>query len=83
MPEERRVPVQGAGLWWLHESDTRRGGSHVPGTIAWEEHVEAWQDYTKRYPKQSAEKIAERGGFGYDELVDHLGHAPKTWKPRG
>lgn len=31
---------------------------------------------------QSAERLAERGGFGYWELTDLLGHEPKTWQPR-
>lgn len=53
-----------------------------PGTIAWAEHEEAWRDYNRRYHGQSAERIAERGGFGYGELVDHLGHPPRTWEPR-
>jgi hypothetical protein len=50
------------------------------GTISWAEHVEAWTDYAKRYgDRQSAERIAERAGFGYNELVTHLGHAPLTF----
>jgi hypothetical protein len=50
------------------------------GTISWAEHVEAWTDYAKHYKGQSAERIAERGGFGYNELVTHLGHAPVTFE---
>lgn len=74
MTEKRRAPVQAE---W--ESDRKR----VAGTITWEEHLEAYADYAKRYgTSQSAERLAERGGFGYDELVDHLGHAPTTWEPR-
>lgn len=70
---ERRAPVQG--------DHGRRGRPR--GTIAWDEHVEAWNDYAKRYgTSQSAERIAERGGFGYEELIDHLGREPHTWKPR-
>lgn len=56
---------------------------HEPGTIAWAEHLEAYVDYSKRYgTRQSADRIAERGGFGYRELVLFLGHAPTTWKAR-
>jgi hypothetical protein len=70
----RRAPVQG---------DYRRVGTRVPGTIAWAEHLEAFESYAARYGRsQSAERIAERGGFGYLELVDFLGHEPKTWEPR-
>jgi hypothetical protein len=82
MTEERRTPVQGDGLWWLREDDRRRLGSHRPGTIAWSEHLEAWTAYHKRWPDQSAGVVAERGGFFYNELVELLGHAPKTWVAR-
>ena len=51
------------------------------GTIAWAEHVEAWEQYAKRYRGQSAERIAERGGFGYHELVTFLGRDPETFVP--
>lgn len=40
------------------------------GTISWTEHEQAWQGYHRKYPNidQDAEKIAERGGFGWSEL---------------
>ena len=69
---ERRAPVQ-AG--W-DEDGIRRSGR---GTIAWSEHLEAWEGYNKRYPGQSAEKVAERGGFGPLELRQFLGHDPETF----
>jgi hypothetical protein len=54
-----------------------------PGTIAWAEHVEAYGAYSARYGhSQSAERLAERGGFCYGELCDFLGHEPKTWEVR-
>ena len=49
--------------------------------VTWEEHLEAWNAYHRRYPGQSAERIAERGGFGYWEITQLLGHGPKTWQP--
>lgn len=53
------------------------------GTIEWWEHLEAYEDYAKRYGRsQSAERLAERMGFSYSELVDHLGHEPTTWVAR-
>lgn len=56
---------------------------HHAGTISWEEHLEAYKDYSNRYGSgQSAERLAERGGFGYAELVDHLGREPRTWRKR-
>jgi len=81
-----RAPVQRETCGYLprrckeHPVDDPR---HSAGTIAWEEHVEAWNDYAKRYGRdQSAERLAQRGGFSYSELVDHLGHAPVTWEAR-
>ena len=81
MSEERRAPVQGDEGWHL-PAHRQAPGTMRPGTIAWAEHEEAWRDYNRRYHGQSAERIAERGGFGYGELVDHLGHPPRTWEPR-
>jgi hypothetical protein len=38
--------------------------------IPWEVHVHAWQVYAALgHGSQSAERIAERGGFGWSELV--------------
>lgn len=52
------------------------------GTIAWPEHLRAWIAYARTYgTDQSAERIAERGGFGVSELVTQLGHMPRTWEP--
>lgn len=74
MTEDRRAPVQGE----------RHQGRTVPaGTVSWEEHVAAWEVYGKRFLNgQSAERIAERGGFGYSELVELLGRDPETWERR-
>jgi hypothetical protein len=62
---ERRAPVNGP----------------PGGTIAWSEHVEAWEAYHRQYRDQDAERIAARGGFGLVELVWQLGHMPVTWAP--
>ena len=81
MPEERRAPVQGRPKS-IRRARAEKPGD-PPGTISWEEHEEAYRDYARRYgTSQSAERLAERGGFGYDELVDHLKRAPTTWRPR-
>lgn len=69
---ERRAPVQGDGKPW----------SRPPGTISWEEHLEAWEVYDRRFHGQTAARIAERGGFGFAELVGLLGRKPTTWRPR-
>lgn len=71
-PRCSRAPVQ--------QSD-RANPQRPRGTVAWWEHELAWHDYHRRWPGQSAERIAERGGFGWDELVDQLGHEPTTWQP--
>lgn len=69
----RRAPVQ-----------ANRELGKAPGTIAWTEHLEAWNGYASKYgSSQSAERMAERGGFCYGELIMFLGHEPKTWTPRG
>lgn len=72
---ERRAPVQG------NYRIAKGQSGHGPGTIAWWEHEQAWESYASRYGRsQSAERLAERAGFCYLELVDFLGHAPTTWK---
>lgn len=72
---ERRAPVQG-DLFAHHGTGT------AAGTIAWSEHVAAWEVYASRYGKgQSAERIAERGGFGHGELRMFLGHDAETFRP--
>jgi len=74
--EKRLAPVQGD-----HHIAKGQPGRE-PGTITWAEHLDAYAPYAKRYGRdQSAERIAERGGFGYRELTDQLGHPPKTWRP--
>lgn len=68
----RRAPVQYS-----------RPLKKAPGSIAWEEHMRAWSAYDAKWRcGQTAERIAERGGFGYEELVEFLGGEPKTWEPR-
>jgi hypothetical protein len=49
------------------------------GTVAWWEHLEAWNKYQRKHKGQSAERIAERAGFGYQELTTLLGHEPTTY----
>ncbi len=41
--------------------------------------MEAWHGYERLYPGQSAERVAERGGFGHEELRAFLGHEPATF----
>jgi len=75
----RRAPVQGE----LRHDPSGRPARGL-GTISWEEHEQAWALYAGKYGRdQSAQRIAERGGFGWHELVDLLGHEPTTWAPAG
>jgi hypothetical protein len=68
---DRRAPVQG-----------NREYGKPAGTVAWWEHEKAWQVYSRLYGNgQSAERIAERCGFCYGELVEFLGEKPTTWEP--
>jgi len=83
MSDEKRAPVQGDGQYCLREDDRRRAGARCPGSVAWWEHEAAWLGYAKRFPgcarDQDAKCIAERGGFGYSEMTEYLGHEPTTW----
>lgn len=76
---ERRVRVQNDDAGKLGDITWPKRGV---GTITWAEHVEAWSNYAVKYGKdQSAQRIHERGGFGYRELVMFLGRLPTTWRP--
>lgn len=73
----KRAPVQA-------DAHAGRHGNFVgPGTISWDEHCLAWGAYAHRHGgQQTAERIAERGGFSYGELMELLGAKPETWEPR-
>lgn len=82
MTLERRTKVQ-EDAGWRRSPAKRPAGAHGPGTITWTEHEEIWRAYAKQYGTgQSAERIAERGGFGYQEATLLLGHEPRTWVAR-
>lgn len=58
-------------------------GERQPGTILWREHMTAYEEYKRRHgTRQTADEIAFRGGWGFDELTALLGHEPETWEPR-
>ena len=76
MTTERRAPVQSSKM----ESGPQE--KRDAGTITWSEYLEAYAEYARRYgTSQSAERLAERSGFGYNELCVFLGHEPNTWVP--
>jgi len=69
---KRRVPVQD------HVCRGRPAGS-----ITWAEHEAIWEIYAARYGRgESAERIAERGGFGHAGIIHITGAPPKTWENR-
>jgi len=50
-----------------------QGSMHIPaGRVPWAVHVLAWEAYHERFPEQSAEQIADRSGFSWEELVTFL-----------
>lgn len=42
------------------------------GHITWEAHLKAYEVYAEKYYDQSAERVAERGGFGQEELDEYF-----------
>lgn len=88
--EERRAPVQGGSRSeWRHVPEDvlpqlYRGTDIPPGTISWADHLRVYDAYARRFgTSQSAERLAERGGFGVGEIV-WLGvpDALKSWRPQ-
>jgi hypothetical protein len=66
MITERRFPIQG-------ETDTKNRGRRPPGWVPWGVAELAYKVYVRRYgTDQSLEKLAERGGFGWTELINLL-----------
>lgn len=71
--DERRAPMQG-------EFGKNK---KPPGTISWKEHLEAYEVYGKKYGhQQSAERLADRGGFGWNEFIFLMKREPRTWIER-
>lgn len=82
----RRAPVQSSqqrDVSCTYREQLKGIADHGPGTISWSEYLIAYSDYSAHYgTQQSAERLAERGGFSYFELVMHLRREPTTWEPR-
>ncbi len=74
--DNRRAPVQGERGW-----DTRLyPDAKPPGSIDWDEHLAIYEIYAAKFGRsQTAECLADRGGFGYLEIVYLTGEPPKTW----
>jgi hypothetical protein len=76
-PSKRRAPAQGEYVM----KGGRPVGRTPNGTIAWSEHLEAFERYAEQHGRdQSVERIAERGGFGVNELRTLLGREPSTFE---
>lgn len=56
MSERRNAPVQ-----MPHNGRVPHG---IRFRIPWRIHLKAWKEYEKHYSGQSAEELADRGGFG-------------------
>lgn len=79
---DKRAPVQGdRDAHYSPASPYYNPKSHPQGSVTWEEHLEAYVKYATRYGNnQSPERLAKRGGFGYAEITELLGHEPTTWR---
>lgn len=65
---ERRFPIQGCYETTQRPVPEAHTG-HIPGTVPWSIGVAAWERYAQDFGEaQSAERIAERGGFGHEEM---------------
>ena len=71
MNERINTPVQMPHNGWVPHGIRFR--------IPWRIHLKAWQEYAKNHSGQSAEELANRGGFGLEELIYLLaGENPLT-----
>jgi hypothetical protein len=61
MSERRNAPIQ-----MPHYGRVPHG---IRFRVPWRIHKKAWQEYAKHYSGQSAERLADRGGFGLEELI--------------
>ena len=77
---EKLFPIQGD-----HDTIQRkRDGREVRGYgfVTWKEAEEAYAVYAGFYGRsQSLERLAERAGFGWDEIEDLLGHRATAEQP--
>jgi hypothetical protein len=82
--EEPRCVVQREGPYEARSMQDGVARRRMPyGTVARSEGLTAYEAYAKRHGVgQSFERLLERGGFGYWELTDLLGHEPRTWRER-
>jgi hypothetical protein len=76
---EKRWPVQGQN--YANPEMGLARPKKPAGTVSDGEARLAYEAYARRHGReQSFERTHERGGFGYWELTDLLGHEPTTWR---
>lgn len=69
MEKEKLFPIQG-GSSWKRDRDYRPVEHYGPSYIPWWLAEEAYEYYSNQYGTgQSLERLAERGGFGREELL--------------
>jgi hypothetical protein len=64
MSERRNAPVQ-----MPHHGRVPHG---IRFRVPWRIHEKAWKEYAKHFSGQSAERLADRGGFGLEALIYFL-----------
>lgn len=69
--DNRLFPIQGGTYWDEEKKEWKRPIKRYQScTIPWWLAEEAYKHYSKLYGKsQSLERLAERGGFGRNELL--------------
>lgn len=65
LDDTRPFPIQGGG-------SVRGKGELGPTVIPWWLAEVAYEYYHSRWPGQSLERLAERGGFGREELIGFI-----------
>lgn len=66
--EERRAPTL-RGFYGRHSDPAKDLPGGREGWVPWAIHIDAWKGYAEAgHGDQSAERVAERGGFGYREI---------------
>lgn len=80
--EEARWPVQGERAYSAKDTPDGVDRPKKPrGTVGDAEARLAYEAYARTYrSEQSFERLHQRGGFGYWELTQLLGHEPTTWR---
>lgn len=75
--DNRPFPIQGGHYLNADGTPRRPIGHYAPSTIPWWLAEEAYKHYAGRFgSSQSLQRLAERGGFGREELLMLLRREP-------